>query len=54
LNAAPASGGMNNSMPGMVMPPSQTPDDDADPHSLDPNAKNNAKPMPANPGTEKK
>jgi NADH-quinone oxidoreductase subunit M len=54
LNAAPAPGGMNNSMPGMVMPPSQTPDDDADPHSLDPNAKDNAKPMPANPGTEKK
>jgi NADH-quinone oxidoreductase subunit M len=54
LNAAPAPGGINNSMPGMVMPPSQTPDDDADPHSLDPNAKDNAKPMPANPGTEKK
>src|ERR1700726_2673341 len=54
LNAAPASGGVNNSMPGMVMPPSQTPDDDADPHSLDPNAKDNEKPMPANPRTEKK
>src|ERR1700726_4255694 len=54
LNAAPAAGGINNSMPGMVMPPSQTPDDDADPHSLDPNAKDNEKPMPANPRTEKK
>jgi hypothetical protein len=51
LNAAPVAGGMNNSMPGMVMPPSQTPDDDADPHSLDPNAKDN---QTTNPRTEKK
>jgi hypothetical protein len=51
LNAAPAAGGINNPMPGMVMPPSQTPDDDADPHSLDPNAKDN---QTTNPRSEKK
>ena len=45
-------------MPGMNMPPNQALDDDADPHSLGPNAKDNGKAMPANPapsaGTEKK
>ena len=44
------------SMPGMNMPPNQVLDT-ADPHSLDPNAKDN-KGMPASPaysaGTEKK
>jgi hypothetical protein len=42
----------------MNMPPNQALDDDADPHSLDPNAKDNEKTMPANAspaaGTEKK
>jgi hypothetical protein len=61
INAAPAPGGINNSMPGMPgmnTPPTQALDGDAGPHSLDPNAKDNEKSMPANPvpaaGTEKK
>jgi hypothetical protein len=45
-------------MPGMNMPPNRALNDDADPHSVDPNAKDNEKVMPANPvtaaSTEKK
>jgi NADH-quinone oxidoreductase subunit M len=59
INAAPAAAGINGAMPGMPgmnMPPNQALD--ADPHSLDPNAKDNEKTMPANAspaaGTEKK
>jgi NADH-quinone oxidoreductase subunit M len=61
INAAPAAAGINGAMPGMPgmnMPPNQALDDDADPRSLDPNAKDNEKAMPANAspaaGTEKK
>jgi len=63
INAAPTPGGISNTMPAMNMsginrPPDPAPDDDADPHSLDPNAKDNEKAMPANStpaaGTEKK
>jgi NADH-quinone oxidoreductase subunit M len=63
LNAAPTPGGISNTMPSMNMsginkPPDPAPDDAADPHSLDPNAKDNEKTMPANAspaaGTEKK
>jgi NADH-quinone oxidoreductase subunit M len=62
LNAAQATGGINNtmpamSMPGMNMPPNQALDNAADPHSLDPNAKDNNA-LPASPassaGSEKK
>ena len=59
INAVPAPAGINGAMPGMPgmnMPPNQALD--ADPHSLDPNAKDNEKTMPANAspaaGTEKK
>jgi hypothetical protein len=52
--AAPAPGATTNSMPGMVVPPNETPGDDAGPHSLDPNAKENDTAMPRHPGTEKK
>jgi NADH-quinone oxidoreductase subunit M len=61
INATPAAGGINGAMPGMPgmnLLPNQALDDDADPHSLDPNAKDNEKAMPANTtpatGTEKK
>jgi NADH-quinone oxidoreductase subunit M len=62
INAAPAAGGINSavpamSMPGMYMPPNQALDNATDPHSLDPNAKDN-KALPASPassaGSEKK
>src|ERR1700730_6880 len=50
LNAAPAPGTNNEAVPGTRMAPNAVPDDDAAPHSLDPNASDKAKSMPASPG----